>query len=287
MGACPVGQSLDWYSDMGGRGLQGPANRKSHSYDSKPLFAIMSNLRQKRRETVPEEDVEALIVPDDDSVPTPATSSKPVIAKHLQRNPFFVARLVLRKVGELITSDVDEDNIASSGGIIGFLKDIVIGAIFGLISVSILMFLDHKDVIHLQSAHSYRNLGLQMMSDPETRKNAEESSGLIFLDADTYKMRFAEIDIFPSQVKKLEERTKKYIADLEVAKKEHTAIKPGYDVLVTDPMLGLENFCEDCSWNGGTTCWARLNYLMDNYGVKLIKAKFELMKSTPQCVRKV
>jgi hypothetical protein len=247
----------------------------------------MSNLRQKKRETVPEEDIEALISPDDDGAPAPATSSKPVIAKHLQHNPFFIARLVLSKVGELITSDEDEDNIVSSGGIISCLRDIVIGITLGLASVSILIFLDHKDVIHVQSAHSYRNLGLQMMRDPETRKNIEESSGLIFMEADVYKKKVAEIESFPAKMNPYEANTKKYLADLEVAKKEQAAIKPGYDILASDPMLGLEKFCGECVWVGGTNCDARLNYLMSTYSLKPVKGRLELMKSTPQCVRNV
>jgi len=249
---------------------------------------MSSNLRQKKRETAdPDEDIEALISPDDDGAHAPATSSNPAIAKHLQHNPFFVARLVLRKVGELITSDEDEDNIASSGGIITFLRDIVIGIVFGLVSMSVLIFLDHKDVIHLQSAHGYRNMGLQMMRDPETRKSVEENSGLKFMEADEYQRKFAEINSYPAKVKPLEENTRKYLADLEVAKKEHAAIKPGYDILVNDPMLGLDKFCRDCSWNGGTNCFMRLTYLMDKYNLKQIKAKLDLMKSFPQCVKNV
>jgi hypothetical protein len=248
----------------------------------------MSNLRQKKREIVPEDDIEAAVSPDDDGAPAPATSSKPVTAKHLQHNPFFVARLVLRKVGELITND-DEDvqDITTWGGIIGLLKDIVIGIVFGLVSVSFLIFLDHKDVIHLQSAHQYRNIGLQMMRDPETRTNAEENSGLKFMEADEYQKKFSEVNSYPAKMKTLEENTKKILEDLEVAKKEHAAIKPGYDILALDPMLGLDKFCGECSWNGGTNCNARLGYLMTTYGLQTVKGRLELMKSTPQCVRNV
>ena len=47
---------------------------------------------------------------------------------------------------------------------------------------------------------------------------------------------------------------KKFITDLEVAKKEHMAIKPGYDILMKDLMLGLDKFCGECSWRGRTSC---------------------------------
>ena len=248
-----------------------------------PRLAIMSNLRQKKREIVRDDDIEAVVSPNDDGAPGPATSSKPVTAERLQHNPFFIARLVLRKVCELITSDEDEKDFT----IIGLLRDIVIGIVFGLISVSILVFLDHKGVIHTQSAHGYRDMVRAMMLDPETRKNVEESSGIIFLEAETYKIKFDEIGYYPSQVKALNERTKKYLADLEVAKKEHAAIKPGYDILVKDPRLGLDKFCGECSWNGGTNCDARLSYLMSTYGLQRVKATMDVIKGTPQCVRKV
>ena len=134
----------------------------------------MSNLRQKKRETVPEEDIEALICPNDEGAPTPTTLSNPVTAKHLQHNLFFIARLVLRKVGELITSnDKDAQDTTRSGGIVGLLKDIVISIVLGLVGVLILVYLNHKDLIHLQSAHGYRNIGFQMMRDPKTRKNVD------------------------------------------------------------------------------------------------------------------
>ena len=243
----------------------------------------MSNLRQKKREIIREDDIEAVVSPNDYGAPGPATSSKTVTAERLQHNPFFIARLVLRKVCELITSDEHEKDFT----IIGLLKDIVIGIVFGLVSVSVLIFLDHKDVIHLQSAHGYRNMGLQMMRDPETRKSVEENSGLKFMEADEYQRKFAEINSYPAKVKPLEENTRKYLADLEVAKKEHAAIKPGYDILVNDPMLGLDKFCDECSWNGGTDCFMRLSYLMDKYNLKPIKATLDLMKSTPQCVKNV
>ena len=69
--------------------------------------------------------------------------------------------------------------------------------------------------------------------------------------------------------------------------KEHAAIKPGDDILVKNPMLGLDKFSGECSWRGGTNCDARLSYLMSTYGLQTVKGKLELMKSTPQCVRNV
>ncbi len=249
----------------------------------------MSSLRQKRREPVIKEDIEAPISPRKyDAAASPyAASSTPVTSSHRSNHPAVLARMVLRKVFYLLTSDEDQDDITTSGGIIALLKDIVIGITIGIAAVSMLVFLDHKDVIHLQSAHNYRNAAFTMVQDPETRALIEESSGLIFMSMANHKLSVNEIETFPGKIKDREAEISQVGGDLEVAKKEHAAIKPGYDILASDPSLGLENFCGECSWQGGTTCDARLSYLMSTYSLRVIKAKLELMKSTPQCVRKV
>ena len=46
-----------------------------------------------------------------------------------------------------------------------------------------------------------------------------------------------------------EEGIREYLTNLEAAKKEHAAIKPRYDILTLDPILGLERFCGECIWD--------------------------------------
>ncbi|KAL3826629.1 hypothetical protein ACHAXA_009070 [Cyclostephanos tholiformis] len=249
----------------------------------------MSTLRHKKKdhvstETVSMEDIEALISPDDKDASAPAIQSKSSTAEH---DPALLAKLVLSKVGALISSDEGEDDgIATSGGFIAILRDILIGMVFGMLCISILITLDHRDVIHLQSAHDYRTMAFNLLKDPETRKSVQEASGLVFVDVDDHKRKVTEISKFPNMMKEMEEKKKKIAADLEVAKKEHDAIKPGYDVLVLDPSLGLDKFCGDCKWQGGTNCNARKDYLKSTYNLGEIKAKVEMMKSLPQCVNK-
>ena len=146
--------------------------------------------------------------------------------------------------------------------------------------------LDHKDVIHIQSAHNYRNMAYTLLNDPETRTNVQESSGLVFMTMEDYESKVKEIEKTPAQLKELEEKKTKSNADLEAATKEHDAMKPGYDKLVSDPLLGLDKYCGDCKWQGGTTCDGRKEYLMSTYNQTELKTKLDLIKSTPQCVKK-
>ena len=250
----------------------------------------MSNLRRKKRELVTEEDIEAPIAPrkyDAAASPSAASSRTATGSSHRPNNPALLARTVLRKVLDVLKSE-DAGDITTFKGVFTLLQDIAAGVILGLLTVSALIFLDHKDVIHLQSAHKYRNAAFTMVQDPETRKNFEESLGLMFMEAGVYKKNVAKVKSFPADIIGSEERIRKVIADLEVAKKEYAAIKPGYDILVNDPMLGLDKFCDKCSWKGGRDdCFMRLTYLMETYNLKPMRATIDLMKSTPQCVKNV
>ena len=247
----------------------------------------MSTLRQKKKDPVPAEDIEALINPDSEALPPrapPANQSKSSTSQH---DPSTIARLVLSRVGELISKEETEgDDISTSEGFVSLLKDIFIGITFGLLCISILIMLDHKDVIHIQSAHNYRNMAYTLLNDPETRTNVQESSGLVFMTMEDYESKVKDIEKTPAQLKELEEKKTKSNANLEVATKERDAMKPGYDKLVSDPLLGLDKYCGDCKWQGGSTCDSRKEYLMSTYNQTELKTKLDLIKSTPQCVKK-
>ena len=90
-------------------------------------------------------------------------------------NPVFIAKIIFRKVAELLIS-TDEEDLTQPAGIITLLKDIVLGIILGVLTISVLIFLDHHNIVHFQSAHNFRNAAFQLMNDPETIANLEESS---------------------------------------------------------------------------------------------------------------
>ncbi|KAL3780362.1 hypothetical protein ACHAW5_007120 [Stephanodiscus triporus] len=259
----------------------------------------MSTLRQKKKDHVPKEDVEALISPDvndaassssSSSYPMPGTTVASSSHHHLHNNPVIVAKMVLRKVGRLLLTNDEEgaDDVTTFGGIIALMKDIVIGITLGMIGVSTLVFLDHRNVIHLPLAHKYREaVVFAMVADPETRETIEGSTGLIFMTEEDHERNIEEINLFDAQIKESEVNTKKYVADLMPAKEEYETVKRDYDKFMADPWLVMEldKFCGECRWQGRTNCDACLNYIIQNHGLRTIAAKLAVVEQAPQCVK--
>jgi hypothetical protein len=252
----------------------------------------MSNLQRRKREPAIEEDIETPIAPrkcDAAASPSAASSATGTGSSHRPGNPAPPARTVLRKEVLRPRRDEFQDGITTTGGwggIIALLKDSAVCFALGLVAVAILLFLDHRNAIHVQGAHDFRNAEFAMVRNPETRAWIEEGSGLKLMSAEEHALKAREVETFPPDIAGHEERIGKYLADLEVAKREHAAIKPGYDILMSDPILGLEKLCLDCIWDEDKPCDLRLSFLMRKYKLTSIKGKLQLMKSDPQCVRK-
>jgi hypothetical protein len=119
----------------------------------------------------------------------------------------------------------DKGSITTVRGVITLLQEIGAGITLGVLAVSTFVFLDHKDVMHLQSMHKY------CMRDLKTRWNVKESPGLKFMESDGYQKKIAEINSLPTKITYLDEKVRKYL--------KHAAIKPGHDVLALGGMLGL------------------------------------------------
>lgn len=61
-------------------------------------------------------------------------------------NPILLAKMVLRKVLTIVVSDADESAPAGSDGYgpISLLKDVFVGTVFGLVTISMLIFMDRE-----------------------------------------------------------------------------------------------------------------------------------------------
>lgn len=241
----------------------------------------MSGLRQtsKRADAnaIPEaeEDIEA----PKEEVSSPSFNSKASSApspSSSSHNPVVIARIVLHKVFALLISS-DEEDLTRPDGIITLLKDVIVGVLLGVITISALILMDHHGIVHFQSAHNFRNAAFQLVNDPETLATLEESSDLKFMTTSEYESMRKEIDAVAEKVANngavLEKRTK----EAEEKRKEVEAIREEYDKLMASPLLGLDKFCGTCSWTGGTSCAKRLQFLQDNYGTRPIQAKISTM----------
>ncbi len=163
------------------------------------------------------------------------------------------------------------------------------GMIYGLIALSILLFLDQCNVMRMKSSHALRSSVLKSLSLSKGNSNGlasmEASSGLKFIDVDQYKFWMYELDDAPKKIQIAE-------VELEQAKRNQMAIERDlvplteeYAKLMANLQVNLVQFCSECSWHGSTTCDSRVEYLMDAYKDSEVKAKVVLMKNTPSCNR--
>lgn len=145
---------------------------------------MSSGLRQVKKEgNIPEADVEAqkekepLTSPSSGNAAFAAASSPSsgVSSAATSHNPVLLAKVIIAKVADLLLNS-DEEDLTQPGGIITLLKDIILGVILGVLTISILIFFDHRGLVHFQSAHNFRSAAFQMLNDPETIQTLEESS---------------------------------------------------------------------------------------------------------------
>jgi len=250
----------------------------------------MSNLRKvpKKGAIIAEvEDVEAPKVRDTPKISaafTATSTSDSFSAPGAGKNPVFLAKVIARKVLALLAPS-DEEDVTQMGRFIALFCDVSIGIIFGVLIISTLISLDHRGVIHIQSAHNIRNTAFHLLSDPETMANIEESSDLKFMTIAKYESKRNEIDSVAEKIASNEEVLKKRTEELEAKKKEIEGIKDEYEKLVGDPLLQLGSYCGSCSWGGGKTCDARVQFLKDTYNTRPIQAKLSAM-THESCVKK-
>mmetsp|Transcript_48519 Transcript_48519/g.103243 ORF Transcript_48519/g.103243 Transcript_48519/m.103243 type:complete len:248 (+) Transcript_48519:205-948(+) len=245
----------------------------------------MSSLRKvsnKDKNILPEEDVEAPKDKDKGSSKDAPSASDSFSASSVSgHNPVLIAKLIFRKVITLLIAS-DEEDVTQPGGIITLLKDIIAGVILGVITISTLIFLDHRDIVHFQSAHNFRNAAFQLLNDPETIANIEESSELKFMTITEYESKKKEIDSVAEKKVKNQEILDKRTKEAEEKKKEVTEIKVEHESLLNNPLLELNKYCGACSWSGKTSCATRVQFLQDTYNTRPIQAKISAMQH-PSC----
>ena len=196
------------------------------------------------------------------------------------RNPVLLAKLVLTKFVLLLTSENEEDPNTRLGFTLALLKDVILGITFGLIIVSLAITLDHRNIIHIESAHNLRNAAYASLSDPETLQYVETETGMKFLSLEEYESIQDEITFLDAKVDAIQEKLVKYDSELETAAKNLEELtKEMDDLLQNSPGLKiLDEFCGRCSWAGRTNCNARVKYLVDKYNNPPVAMRMALLK---------
>mmetsp|Transcript_13990 Transcript_13990/g.22968 ORF Transcript_13990/g.22968 Transcript_13990/m.22968 type:complete len:270 (-) Transcript_13990:203-1012(-) len=194
------------------------------------------------------------------------------------QNPLMLAKLILRKFLILLTNEEETDPTTTLGYTVALLKDIIIGIVFGFLTISFAIVLDHRNIIHIQSAHHIRESVYASMSDPATLQQIEAEMDMKFMSIKEYEAAKQEIQasqtVFDEVKSKLETREK----ELEELNTKFQAVVDEKAELMKHPKFaGLDNFCEACSWGGPGSCGARVEYLMNTYNVGKVAAMLDLM----------
>lgn len=162
---------------------------------------IMSNLRHKTRVPliVIEEEVEApIIAPQKYDAPRPPPPLRRVARVGDDRQLAPSQKIPPSSSGKCCANSHTSSNtrtwVASptrgGGVVVPMLREIIVGFTLGILAVSIFIFLDHEDVIQMQSTHNYRNKTYRLMMHETTmREKFEENLGLMFMKADVYPQR--------------------------------------------------------------------------------------------------
>mmetsp|Transcript_11990 Transcript_11990/g.22264 ORF Transcript_11990/g.22264 Transcript_11990/m.22264 type:complete len:339 (-) Transcript_11990:470-1486(-) len=230
-------------------------------------------LRHVKRDTTREDDVEAPQHKGSPSKATNAFGAASDSASDSAHHPVFLAKMILRKVVTLLSSDEDNYDFTKPGeAFINLLKDVIIGAIWGVIIIVIMIFSDPGGY--------FRNVTFQsLVIDPESIVSIEESSDLKFMPIAEYEIKRKEIDDAADKMANIDEIIGTRHKDVEMTKKEMETIEHEYHKLMAHPLIGLNNYCGECPWSGDgkVSCDGRVNFLQEKHNTKLNTARINAM----------
>jgi hypothetical protein len=153
----------------------------------------------------------------------------------------------------------------------GTAADVAVGFLIGVLSILIILFLDHHDVIELGHSRAIRRNAVRYISKPENVAAIEESMDIKLVSLDEYSALIEKVS------QKLKEvRTKE--GYMEGKRAELIGLKVQYEELMAPyRSLKLDKWCGTCqgkTWN----CDARLEYLKSTYKTSDIRGKMDIMQ---------
>ena len=185
----------------------------------------------------------------------------------------FVLAAIFRKVKALL-APADEKKYTP----IIFARDAILGIICGMLILSCGVFLDHHNILHFQSAHHFREMAYQLLSDPETITTLEEGADMKFVGREDYQSGWGEIDAIRTRLGEHEVTLKEKAEALDRERKELEALRQEYDKLINDPLIELSKYCGTCKWGGSFTCDQRVTFLEHTYNTNRILAMNNAMR---------
>ena len=137
-------------------------------------------------------------------------------------------------------------------------------------------------IIRLDSAHTFHEYAIDLLNNPETLTNFEES-GLKFMPVDEYELMMEQLDGADYQIQTLNELLVERLQYLNELQLELPPLREEYDKMIDNYTLVLNNWCGTCKWGPRGSCDARMNYFMETYNHSEVGAKINIMKASPAC----
>ena len=138
------------------------------------------------------------------------------------------------------------------------------------------------NIIRLDSGRTFHEYAIDMLNNPETLANLEES-GLKFMPVDEYELMMEQLDGADYQIQTLNELLAERLQYLNELQLELPPLREEHDKMIDNYTFMLDNWCGICKWSPRASCDARMNYFMETYNHSEVGAKINIMKASPAC----
>eukprot|EP00956_Cyclotella_meneghiniana_P005077 scaffold6286_cov48-Cyclotella_meneghiniana.AAC.6 len=182
----------------------------------------------------------------------------------------------------MLTTDDGSDDIRSLP--LSLVKDVLTGMVVGFVVISSVIFLDHINILHIQSAHAFRENAIAILNDPETIANIEEAGNIKIITPDQHDKMKRDLIKFHETIKELNGYIRKRERQITELNAEIAPLRKELNDTIANITWGYHQWCGTCKWGGGVgNCDARKQYFRLEYAHSEISAKYYIIKNHPSC----
>jgi len=163
-----------------------------------------------------------------------------------------------------------------------FLRDLVIGLVFGVLLVSLSASLDYyHGIIRIEgTTHRTCKSAVDLLTNSSaTAASVDEASDPKYRDR-------SELETLTRNMVYLKEDYEAKVSELKGLQDQIDAIRQDHDDVMrkANDLLHLDKWCPECKWNGGVTCEGRVDFLRRTYNTNLKVGMISTM-NRDSCIR--
>mmetsp|Transcript_31933 Transcript_31933/g.67614 ORF Transcript_31933/g.67614 Transcript_31933/m.67614 type:complete len:443 (+) Transcript_31933:173-1501(+) len=198
---------------------------------------------------------------------SPPTS--PSVSIHGRVACISIRELFKNALDTIFTSRTDEELETAESTIvfIELVKEAIVGIFMALFIVSFFLFVSYVFAFRLSSGKVFRNIAFLEF---------EESSGMQLLKVEEYEEQLHTIENSKEDIKVAKNLFELRSKDLERDKLDLKNATIEFRSLYFSTKM--DQFCEECKWQGNVTCLERVELLYEKYGTTEFSGMAEAMK---------